>query len=159
MNKARKSIFLVMLSFSILTFQKSPILTDDELGVRDLIFHSKYKDGNVYIGTKEEYEEVKGVLKSEDVFILDERKREDPNMKVYDSYKINDLENQREILKIMRIYEELYPSDWNRSMKSMLIEWEVHNILYHMNYKMVRTKDVDFNNVDEEMYRTLKLKR
>jgi len=41
----------------------------------------------------------------------------------------------------------------------MLIEWEVHNVLYNVHYQINRTKDVDFNNADEEVYRTLKLKR
>ena len=159
MNKARKSIFLIMLSFSILTFQKSPILSSDDMLYESPFFRLRYGKGYVYIGTKEDYESVLNILNYNDVFVLDQRDGEDPDMKVIDSYKIKSFEDRRMILKIMKFYEDLYSSDWNRSIKTMEIEWEIHNLLYQMHVKEYRTKDVDFNNLDEEFYQRRILKK
>lgn len=159
MNQVQKGIFVAMLSFGFLTIPKYNLFVKDD-NIKDInVFHAKFKTGYVYIGTNEEYEEIKNYLENEDVFIVDERTRNDPNLKVLNSYKISDIKDRGKILKIMASYEKLYPSSWNRSIRSMLIEWEVHNVLYNIHYQINRTKDVDFNNADEEVYRTLKLKR
>ena len=46
----------------------------------------------------------------------------------------------------------MYPSKWNRSLKSMRLEWFVHNLLHDFNYKLDHTTDVDFNNEDEQKF-------
>ena len=40
----------------------------------------------------------------------------------------------------------------------MLVEWEVHNYLYSIGYRIDRTTDVDFNNQDEKVYDNVVLK-
>ena len=73
-------------------------------------------------------------------------------MKILSSYKINDSNIRNEILEIIAEYEKTYPSSWNRSINSMRVEWFVHNFLYYLNYEKNRTRDVDFNNSEQEIY-------
>ena len=158
MNQIQKSIFFVVLSFGMLTFQKHSMPSQEELLSKLLPFQAKYQEGFVYIGTQDDFLKLKNTLRSRDVFVLDERDEEDPNMVIFNSYKIQEDAYQTQILKILNLYEELYPSDWNRSIESMKREWKVHNLFYHLRYKQSHTKDVDFNNADESLYLTLKKK-
>ena len=116
-----------------------------------------YIDGNVYIGDSNFIKELKDI-KETDVIILDDTKNIDPDYKIISSYKITDNVIQNEILNIPYEYNKLYPSSWNRSMKSMKIEWTAHNLLYYFDYQTIRTSDVDFNNKDENVYNKKMLK-
>ena len=86
------------------------------------------------------------------VVIVDETTREDPNMKIIESCQIKNPDQMMEILEIVKIYNELYPSSWNRSIDSMMNEWEVHNALSCIRYKSKHTDHVDLNNEDEKAY-------
>ena len=52
-----------------------------------------------------------------------------PNMQVYNSYKITNSAQQREILEILVKHDQAHPSrhTWGRTVESMLIEWDAHN--------------------------------
>ena len=117
---------------------------------------AKYSDGMIYIGDFEYIEDVKQFCNDEDILVLDRRYGYDPDMKIYDSYKIMDKSKQIEILEVICEYENMYPSSWNRTIDSMQREWDAHNILYYMNYKRYRTTDVDLDNEDEEVYKIKK---
>ena len=56
-----------------------------------------------------------------------------PNMQIYNSYKITNDAQKREILEILVKHDEEYPSrhTWGRTVESMLIEWEMHNDHYN----------------------------
>lgn len=111
----------------------------------------EYSKGKIYIGDDAYLSSLENVEEN-DILVLDERKEYDPNMKIYDSYKINNIDDLEEILNVLLNYEKNNPSDWNRTLKSMRNEWLYHNVLYFINYQRDRTKDVDLNNVDEKTY-------
>ena len=56
-----------------------------------------------------------------------------PNMQIYNSYKITDTSQQREILELLHRYDKLSPSrhDWGRTVDSIMVEWEMHNNHYY----------------------------
>ena len=113
--------------------------------------YAKYRDGNIYIGKKSFLKNVD--YQEGDVLVEDQRNNYDnPNMRVYFSYRIRDEECIDEIIDALQRYEEEFPSIWNRSSNSMKVEWYIHNILYDMNYQRKRTSHVDFNNADEKLY-------
>ena len=111
----------------------------------------KYSQGMIYIGDKECLQKIEKA--DNKILVLDAREENNPDMKVYDSYKISDTGIQEEILDKLLYHEELYPSKWDRTKKSMMNEWYAHNLLYNMNIKRDRTTDVDFDNNEEEVYK------
>ena len=108
----------------------------------------EYQYGTIYIGD-EEYLNSIDSLKKNDLLVLDSRSDTDPDLKVIDAYKIDDPIIRDEILECLLFYEEIFPTDWERSLNSMRREWYVHHTLYVLGYQVDRTKDVDFNNNDE----------
>ena len=73
-------------------------------------------------------------------------------MRIYDSYKIDDKDRRNDILEVLCLYENMYPSDWNRSLESMRLEWFMHNLGHDFNYKKDHSDHVDLNNEDEDDY-------
>jgi len=122
-----------------------------EIVMEDSYF-ARYSKGRVYIGNREYINSLNDIDEN-DILIIDNRNSKDPDMKILSSYRIMDYRLRDEILNIITEYERRYPSSWNRSVSSMKVEWIVHNILYYLNYKTYRTRDVDFNNEDEKIYR------
>ena len=110
-----------------------------------------YSNGLVYIGDKQFIDNLKNIKKG-DILVEDERDSSNPSMKIRNSYLITDSNERKEILKILCEYEKKYPSDWDRTIEAMNLEWEAHNILYYLNYKKDHTTDVDLDNNDEQKY-------
>jgi hypothetical protein len=117
----------------------------------------KYTDGNIYIGD-EDYLDSITELGPYDFKVLDDRSSNDPDLKVYDSYKTINPVSIAEVVDALLSYEDQYPSDWNRSKHSLFNEWISHNIMFYFGYKTHRTTDVDLNNGDEEVYKIKLLK-
>ena len=115
----------------------------------------EYNNGTIYIGNDEYLETIKE-LGLYDVLVLDDRNNKDPNLKIYNSYKISNPDIRKEIIDGLLFYEEKYPSDWNRTEGSLINEWAAHNFMYNLGYKQRRTIDVDLNNGDEETYQIRK---
>ena len=115
----------------------------------------EYQSGTIYIGD-EEYLETITNLNANDVKVLDRREDPDPNLKIYDSYKIKNDEIREEIIDALLLYEEEFDTDWDRSKTSLEREWTIHNYCYDYGYETKRTKDVDLNNEDEITYRIRK---
>lgn len=89
------------------------------------------------------------------IFILDDRKNN--NIKIVDSYKIHKLKTKNNIIEVILNYNKTYPNNnWIRTKYSMKNEWIVHNILYIFNIKRERTKDVDFEYKEENIYNFFK---
>lgn len=147
-------VFLISILF-ILRFD-SKYATSYNIINNGIIF-ATYRDGNVYIGNSEFINKLENV-KENDILILDDHKNSDPDYKIISSYKITDNNIQNEILSILLEYARINPSSWHRSMKSMKIEWIAHNLLYYFDYQTIRTRDVDFNNSDENVYNERMLK-
>ena len=119
---------------------------------------ASYSNGLVYIGDEEYLNSLQNVS-SNDILIRDERNEQDPNMAVLNSYNITNKEIRNEILEIMCYYEIMNPSDWDRSIESMRLEWFCHNVGYYLNYEVDRTEEVDLNNNDEKKYDNEVLRR
>ena len=115
---------------------------------------ARYSRGKVYIGTKKEILSFFDEIKEDDIIVLDQRNNIiDPNMKIISSYKIHDKEIRNEILEIICKYEEKHPSNWDRTIEAMRLEWFMHNVSYYLNHQTNRTGDVDLNNNDEKYYK------
>ena len=113
------------------------------------IFKAKYRNGNVYI--VKSLKEIDYINES-DIIVLDQRYKDDPNMKIISSHEINDKNIRNDIIEILLEYEKLYPSKWTRTIESMRLEWFVHNLFYDLNYKRNHTNNVDLDNNDEDKY-------
>lgn len=118
---------------------------------------ASYSDGLVYIGNEDYLDSIDA--NEGDILILDERHLEDPNMCIYNSCDIHDKDIRNEILEIICIYEEMYPTRWDRSIESMRLEWLCHNVSYDFNYRVEDSREVDLNNDDESNYNNKVLNR
>ena len=87
------------------------------------------------------------------VELMPEHKMNDksnPNIKIYDSHKIRNTKNQREILQIV-MSNPLYDSTvFFRTENSYVTEWKAHNLLYDLaffsDYLQKKFGDVDLDN-------------
>lgn len=72
-------------------------------------------------------------------------------IKVYDSFSVPKADIEKELLKL----KERFPEHcvWNRSMRSMVLEWAAHNLLFSLNIKVEKTKDVDLDYPQKWYYR------
>lgn len=120
--------------------------------IEDSKAFARYSKGLVYIGDKEYISDVENNVDENDILVLDERKKDDPNIKIFSSYQICDKRDREDILSIIELYEDVNPTEWDRSHDSMIAEWEIHNILHSLGIKLDRTTDVDLNNEDEKIY-------
>jgi hypothetical protein len=111
-----------------------------------------YSSGIIYIGATDECLMEVENKKDMDFLVLDYRHKDNSDMKMYDSYKLKNSKEQGEVIDILLEYENKRPSNWKRTKNSMLNEWDAHNLLYSLNYQRNRTKDVDFDNNDEDLY-------
>ena len=115
----------------------------------------EYNNGTIYIGSKSYLKTIKN-LSDNDILALDARRSKDPNIQIYDSYKITDDLIMEEIIESLLLYEEKYPTEWERTKNTMIREWLAHNAMHRVGYEVDRTENVDFNNEDEETYRIRK---
>lgn len=67
------------------------------------------------------------------------------NTTIFESYKIKSLKDMSGFLNHIRTKFYPYGSINIRSIKSMIREWRVHNLLYSLHIMRNRTKDVDLN--------------
>ena len=112
---------------------------------------ASYPGGLIYIGS-EDYLLSLDNVQDGDILIEDQRFCEDPNMVIYNSCDITDKDIRNDILEVICEYEVRYPSDWDRTIESMRLEWLCHNIAYDLDYRVEDSIEVDLNNQDEEKY-------
>lgn len=113
-------------------------------------FCAEYPDGCIYVGDEDYLKDIS--TEDGDVLVEDRRDGENPDFCIYDSYKVNDKDSRNDILEVLCLYEEMYPSDWDRSLESMRLEWFMHNVSHYFDYKRDHSTDVDLDNEDEEKY-------
>ena len=152
-KKVKKALTFVSLSILLTTMYKYDKAINNVSSIVEEDDCYSYSRGKVYIGNKEYLLSVYQDIGPNDILVYDGRSSNDPNMKIYSSYRIRDSKTREEILRILMLYEKKNPSNWKRSFKSMRREWLIHNILYDLDYEIKRTRDVDLNNNDEELYR------
>ena len=155
MNREKKALLLlwtyIIIFFTpkIKAHKNNPKITYNDNYIYEESPYGTYNQKDIYIISVEKAKELDN--KTDNIYIIDDRLDNDPDMSICSSYKFNsnDIEN---ILNLLIKYEEKYPSDWDRSFKSMKNEWVIHNICYFLNIQKARTEQVDFNNSDEDTY-------
>lgn len=160
MNKKKKKVLalaaiLAMLIYHSVDYQYKP---DYEIYETTDSGFGRYSKGNVYIGDAQYLRSLTGIS-DRDVLVLDQRDGINPNMKVINSASIMNKEEINEILEILCRYEECYPSDWDRSIESMRLEWFMHNASYKFMHEIHRTIDVDLDNNEEDEYNNCILRK
>lgn len=162
MDSKKKRFLALSLSFIMATtiisdkLQSSSkrIYTDETIDNPHYI--GSCEDGDVYFASKKEIEELieSGV---DGILIIDERNDKDPNVQIIDSCDIKSVRTMKDVLTIVKNYDDENPSKWSRTIKSMVNEWWIHNFCYDYDFYQYRTKDVDLNNADEENFETFNL--
>ncbi len=84
-----------------------------------------------------------------DFVAVDMRSNSDPDVKVIASYRAESEAHIKRLCELLLAHEESHPSEWERTLTSMIEEWQMHNAAYTMEYEVDRAKDVDLNNADE----------
>ena len=151
----RKLVYLTafIITLSLHMFSEPP--QEYEI-LEDSPAFARYSGGLVYIDDNRNGE---CLLQEGDVLVLDQRNSKDPNIKICDSYKIKSYKERKEILEILCLYEDCFPTEWDRSLESMLLEWNMHNKSYFFDYERKSSTDVDLNNADEEKYDSVVLQK
>ena len=109
-----------------------------------------YAGGDIYIVLPGQEEDVQS-LKTGDVIVVDYRaNNEDPNISIQDSYRIECIDLQLEIIDIILEYTSKFPVEgWDRDRQDMLYEWGYHNNMYILDLFPERSSSVDLNANDE----------
>ncbi len=152
MNKFKKKLITVGIAVTILSAYcaTTPKYDANYELLNDSDAFACCNCGTVYIGNASF---LRNIPKDDKIILIeDQRKGIDPNMKIYDSCSICNKEDRNDILEILGEYERQNPSNWDRSIDSMRLEWLMHNISYDLNIEHNRTTDVDLDNEDENKY-------
>lgn len=109
-----------------------------------------------YITNKEDYTihitDNPSININDDIIVIDDRVNS-KNIKIVNSYRINNSKIQKEVINEILEYNKKYPSkNWIRSSSSMLLEWKLHNLLYKFNLFRSHTVSVDFEFKEEVLY-------
>ena len=156
--KLKKACFILTASFALYAYAKyEHIYNPNYVITEEEPYFATYSNGRIYIGTQGEINAIKNQITKNDIIVYDERNSNDPNMKIVSSYKIKDKDIRNEILEVLLVYEDLYPSDWDRTIESMRLEWFIHNVSHTFNYKTDHSNDVDLDNDDQEKYENVKI--
>lgn len=155
MNRQKKALLLLWTYIIVIMTPKFKTSKNKE----NIIYNNNYIDEETSYATyknKDIYiisvETAKELVKDDNIYLIDDRLSEDPDMSVCNSYNFKSLKDINTILTLLIDYENSDPTDWNRSYKSMKNEWLIHNICYFLNIQKSRTEQVDFDNSDEKTY-------
>ena len=156
LNKSKKT-FILITTYIIFLFvpklkSNKQVNYNEEYVYSSTIPYASYSNGNVYIASEELINKMN--KDDNDIYIIDTRHSKNSDMAICDSYKITSNKEMEEIIDIMLNYEETYPSNWNRTMESMKNEWDIHNICYFLGINKVSSEKVDFDNNDQEKYKS-----
>ncbi len=162
-NQIKKALLLIATYFTAILAAKANSDNDNMLypyndtSISMIDPYTDYSNGSVYISDEETIKSI--IVDSNDVFIIDYRTRNDPNMCICNSYKITSEEQMNEIIDILLEYEMENPSDWERTRESLYNEWVLHNFAYQLGIEQTHTQNADLNNNDEERFNSLILRR
>ena len=146
--------------YNIMLFEMRARLRYDELAaewhkpkIMEYGYEYWYSDGTVTIVTPGKEGIAQEATHGNSVLVFDYRRGEDdPNMVIVDSYRITNRDQQIEIIRILLRYNDAdTDSPWFRTEPSMLVEWNIHNVLYAPAHGR-RYKDADLDNNDEYGY-------
>ena len=145
------STYLIILTTPKVKSQTYDISINEEYKIYSSEPYARYSDGNIYIGKKSYIDKIRDD-ETNDIYIIDDRNNINSNMSICNSYEIKNNKLKSDILNVLLKYEEEYPSRWNRTKNSMLIEWIVHNYCYNLTFRRESTQHVDLDNKDEKKY-------
>ena len=115
-------------------------------------FSIKYTINNTNIYISENYIDIN----KNDILIIDDRQHSD--IMIINSYKIDSVNTQDKIIDLILDYNKKYPNkNWIRTKNSMKTEWFIHNILYKFGIYKNRTRSVDFETNEENLYKLLSI--
>lgn len=159
--KLKRKLLILCISFILYSDTSDICLYEPNYEVLDeeSDAYGTYSDGLIYIGKSEYLRSIINKVDEGDILVLDRRNSLDSDMQIIDSYKITNSNDIKDILSCLLEYERENPTNWNRTLSSMEVEWQVHNILYRLHYQRYRTDDVDLNNADENVYNNHILKK
>ncbi len=155
-TKIKKIILFITTYFAILltakakTNNKNELYPYNEKALYDISPYSSYSNGYIYISDIQTIKDI--IVDSNDLYIIDFRNLDDPDICICNSYKIKSCEEIKEIINILLEYEKENPSSWNRSKESLYNEWIMHNIGFELGIEIHRTRNVDLNNADQEKF-------
>lgn len=86
------------------------------------------------------------------ICIVDGRFGDNPNFRICDSFRITNDEDMFNILAVLLEYEKENPSDWNRTIEGLQIEWVAHNMSYEYGLLRDRSGSVDLDSKDAILY-------
>lgn len=96
---------------------------------------------------------VSDISSNYDVVIIDETNVKDPNIKIVDSYKINNIEEMLNIIdEIIAYSKENNVNGWDRNKYGMFVEWMLHNMAYYVGFFTENSRNVDFSVSEEKFY-------
>ena len=155
----KKKAILLLYSYIIILFtpkfksnkQETKVTYNTTYQLESDCLFATYNDKNLYIAKQECIDNLE-TDNPNNIYIIDNRESDNPNMTICNSHQIKNRNEQIEILKILLEYEKEYPSNWNRSIESMINEWIIHNICYNLDLETHRTEQVDLDNNDEKKY-------
>lgn len=153
MNREKKALLLLWTYIVILLTPKTKShsnITYNENYIYGKTPYASYNTKDIYIVNGKKIKNIN--LSNENIYIIDDRYNKDPDMSICNSYQFKNIDEINAILQMLIEYESKYPTDWDRTYKSMKNEWIIHNICYFLNIQTSRTEQVDFNNDDEEIY-------
>lgn len=83
-----------------------------------------------------------------EIAVYDDRFTENPSFRIFDSYRIRKNRVKREVIRAMLAYNQAHPSEpkWQRTERSLLHEWLMHNFAYRVGFLRSRASDVDLDN-------------
>lgn len=156
--KIRKLLILIAAYFAALTTLlaathddgKNELYPYNDTPKENIVPYTTCDLGNIYIADKKTIKKI--IVDNGDIYIIDERRNDNPNMCICNSYKIRSKEDIKAILKILLQYEEEDPTKWDRTFDAMYNEFIMHNVGFDFNINRVRTRNVDLDNADEENY-------
>lgn len=108
----------------------------------------KRVSGKLFIVT-EDLDRAAQTFGENDYFAVDRRTAADPEFIVMDSYRADNEAIVRCLCQLLLKHEADRPTDWDRSLESMISEWMMHNLAYNMDYKTDHSQHVNLNNADE----------
>jgi len=83
-----------------------------------------------------------------EIAVYDDRFTENPSFRIFDSYRIRRNGVKREVIRAMIAYNEANPTEpaWQRTERSLLLEWLEHNFAYRVGFLRSRACSVDLDN-------------
>lgn len=148
------SSYIILIGCYLSSCHKNEVVYNPSYEYQSEDPYAYFRNGKVYICSEEIIDRIRDDS-THDIYIVDGRNGRDPNMRVCNSYEVLDPVAMTKLLKMLLQYESEHPSEWNRSLISMLLEWMAHNAGYYSNIEQHRTSEVDLNNADEIKYTLL----